>query len=287
MLLVLVALSVAGYAGPDFGPGTDLLARGPRGCPPLPADDTTPRAERVDTVVPRATAPTIVDHTPRTPDVAGIFADARQVLGGFEVLERVALPSSGIIVELRSDGPLVFDAAQLDELARLPLERHRRFTDRRIAALLSCYRDRVLGDLELAGTTLRIYVPYDHTTCYQEGRLRQVGGDTYATSCDAAGFTLPGVPLRMKLMGREVARIGNQPTIVVSGAARDRAVAEVRLAYHLVHEFIHHYDNALGLPPWTGTLSQYEQRAYYIERTLRAQLTEEGGPPLAIRYPAD
>ncbi|MDX1621075.1 MAG: hypothetical protein R3320_08805 [Nitriliruptorales bacterium] len=285
--LILVVLSIAGYAGPASSPPADVLARGPSGCPPLPRDDTTPKAHRVDEVVPRATAPTIVDHAPPVPDVAGILTDAREVLGGFEVLERLTLPSSGMVIEVRSDGPLLIDPAALDRLARLPLDRSRRFSDLRISALLDCYHERVLEDRELADSTLRIYVPSDHTTCYQEGRLTRVGGDTYATSCDAAGFTLPGVPLRVKLLGAEVARISSKPSIIVSGAARDRAVADVRLAYHLLHEFVHHYDNALGLRPWTGPLAHYEQRAYYIERTLRAQLTALGGPPLAIRYPVD
>ena len=284
--IALLGLSVAGYlGGSGWSPDTEVV-RAPAGCPGLPSSTATATNEQVAAVVPAASAPTAIDHAPRAPDLRAIFDDARALLGGFDVLQVVTLASSGIEVEVRSDGPLTIDEAELDALARLPLERHATFSDARVAALLACYEERVLVERELEGTRLRLYVPSDSASCFRDGQLSSIGDGGYRATCDAAAFTLPGVPLEVRLFGREVARFRNEATIVASGAAHDPVAAETRLAYNLVHELVHHYDNALGLGPWEGQLSHYEQRAYYIERTLRGSLEEEGGPPRAIRYRA-
>lgn len=285
-LLVGSVGSVAAYLDTTTMASPAEIVRVTPGCPGLPPATTTAPSDQVAVVVPRDTAPTAVDHIDGALDPRGVFTDARRLLGGFAVISSVTLPSSGIELEIRSDGPISVDEAELDALARLPLERHATFADARVAALMRCYEERVVVERELAGTKLRVYVPSDHAACFRRGRLSRVGNEAYAATCDAAGFTLPGLPLRLKLMGVEVANLSNEATIVVSGAAVDVERAEQRLSYHLLHEFVHHYDNSLGLPPWNGPLSHYERRAYYVERSLRTDLAEGSGPPIAVRYPA-
>lgn len=283
ILAGVVALAVVGYMGDVEWAATEVV-RTPDGCPNLPPSHATPAPQTAARVVPRETAPTVIDHAVEAPDVRGVFADARAVLGGFGVIGTMVLPSSGIEIELRSDGPLSIDEAELDALARLPLERHATFSDARVAALLRCYQERVMVERELQGTKLRLYVPSDHATCFSHGRLARVGKGGFTATCDAAGVTLPGLPLRINLFGKEVARFDNDPAIIVSGAAATPETADERLASHLLHELVHHYDNHMGLGPWNGPLSHYEQRAYYVERTLRASLKDEGGLPTPVRY---
>lgn len=286
LLFVASIASVARYmAATAVAAQPAEIVRVPPGCPGLPPPRATPSAQQVAQVIPRESAPTAVDHVDPAMNLGAMLTDARKLLGGFAVITRFTLPSSGIELEIRSDGPITVDQAEMDVIARLPLEQHATFSDARVAALLGCYRERVVVERELEGTRLRVYVPSDHAACFRLGRISRVGEGAFAATCDAAGVTLPGLPLKMKLLGMDVANLTNEATIVVSGAAVSVEQAEERLSYFLLHEMIHHYDNSLGLRPWSESLSNYERRAYYVERTFREQFRDAGGLPVAVRYP--
>lgn len=255
----------------------------PPGCPALPDHTPTDDGVRVGDVVPPEAAATAVDHARfGGVDVPGAVRDLHGVLSTYQPVAEAALASSGMRVAVLSDGPLEVDLDALDALARTWLERTDLYDDPRMRALVSCYRRRVLDERELAGSTLRIFVPADPRTCFNAARLVD-----RADGCTALGVTFPRVPGSLRVLGVEVARLRNHATIIVSPGVERHRGADLALARELVHELSHHIDNALGLPPWAGSLTQYEQRAYYVETVVGARVAADPSVlPLAIRYPS-
>lgn len=278
-----VGMSAAGYASAGITP-SDGAVRSPTGCPSLSDVDLVAEADRVETVVPAASAPTVSDHAGAGFDLRGAIEDVRGLSSRFRPVAEFVLASTGMEVTVLSDGPLEVDVDALDRLTRLPLTQPGMFGDTRVAEVQRCYAQRILDGRELAGHSLRILVPADPATCFRGGRLVPLGAD--AGSCDSAGVTLPQVSVRPQLLGMDLAHARAPATVLVTAATdparRDPAGV---LAGLLLHELHHVTENAFGLPPWSGSLRHYEQRAYYVERAVRRHLRSRGLTlPRPIRF---
>jgi hypothetical protein len=239
------------------------------GCPTLPGD----QGERPGTV----TATVDRDEVMVASDV--VFRNRPRPLGAAWDLVRapfrwssagaVVAPASGLSVEVFTDGPGVeVDTGEIDRLLGTVLTLD--VADARLAALLECYRERVIDGGELAGVTLRVIVPSDPAVCLQGGRLlsREVGG-----RCDAAALMLPPMGLR-------------PGTVVIAPGRSTPVEAERRAAIVLAHELVHQLDSHLGLYPSPWTWRAFEQRAHYVERAVDE--LDAGGEidlPRPIRWP--
>lgn len=282
LLVVTAGVALLGFTSEG---ASRTSTRAPSGCGALPAHTTADIGRRVTDRVPRTAAVTVVDHAvARGVDVRGAIADLRALHQRLRVRVRSTLPSTGIDVEVLSDGDVDVDLTALDALMRVPLEHHEHVEDPRLAAVLACYHRRIVAEREFAGTRLRLVVPADPRTCFRAGRLVVDGTNSDRLRCNAAGFTLPGAA-ELRVFGLDIVRLSSPPTIVVTpGIDPTSADPAGVLARLLTHELVHHYDNQMGLLPWTGSLAGYEQRAYYVERSVAR--ARRGEPlPRAIRFP--
>lgn len=180
----------------------------------------------------------------------------------FDVIAEGRLPTLGMDVEVRSDGPLGVDLAALDRTARTMLTMD--YPDPRFAVLVDCYRRRIVSGRELEGRTLRIYVPADPTACFQAGVLTPRGDG----GCDAIGFAIPDTQLIPSLARLRPLSLRWPATIVLAPGQHSThpEPVEQRAAQILVHELMHFFDNEMGLRPHPTALREYEQRAYYVEQ---------------------
>lgn len=279
-------LGAGGYASAGVTASDDAV-RAPEGCPTPPAIGVVPEKDRVDSVVPAASAPTATDHARAGVDLRGAYEDVRQLTARFHPVAEFVLPSTGIAVTVLSDGPIEVDAEAFDRLTRLPLTQPEMFRDARVAEVQRCYARRMLVDRELAGRTLRLVVPADPATCFRAGRLVAFGGEGEARACDSAGVTLPQVSLSPRLLGMDLADARAPATVIVTAATDpQQGDADRVLAALLLHELHHVVENAFGLVPWSGSLRHYEQRAYYVEREVRRHVRSRGlALPQPIRFP--
>lgn len=288
-VVALSATSTAGWVGFDASdvPADPTATRAPAGCPTLPDHADQDNGRRVRDVIPRDAAATAVDHANRGGvDIPGALQDFRELMSASSVISEIELPSTGLVVEVRSDGQLAIDPTALDELALAPLMLHHRFDDPRLSTLARCYERRIVHERELAGSRLRLFVPADPRTCFRAGRLTAAGDDPAVLRCDASGITFPVLPGSVRVLGVEVARLRSEAMIVVATGADSAETAPSIVALKLAHELVHHYDNAMGLLPWSSPLSHYEQRAYYIESRLRRWYDRpHRSLPLPFRFP--
>lgn len=289
-LLAAVSASTLGWASLGAAPPQldPTATRAPAGCDPLPSHDERDGGRRVRDVIPPGAAATAVDHAARGGiDVPGALRDFRELVAGYTTVAAVELPSTGMIVDVRSDGPIQVDATALDALAIAPLMLHHRFDDPRLSSLAVCYERRIVHQRELAGSRLRVYVPSDPRACFRAGRLTADPVGDGVRWCDASGITLPALSGPVRLFGMEVARLRTESSIIVAPGVANRRQAQPIVALELAHELVHHYDNVMGLPPWVSSLRHYEQRAYYIENRLREwYAAPDQELPLPIRYVA-
>jgi hypothetical protein len=281
------AMAVLAQPAPAATPAGAI--RTPPGCDGIRAADTVADADRVLTVVPPDTAPTAMDHVLPGVDVPAALAEFREILTGFTPVAAFELPSTGMQVTVLSDGALEVDAAAFDRLLRLSLDAPEVFADGRVADVQRCYARRLLHERELAGRSLRVLVPADPAQCFRAGRLVAITGEADAAACDSAGITLPAVDLRPTLFGLPLAELAAPATVVLTAAAPPGDPdADGRLARLLLHELHHVVENAVGLTPWNGSLREYEQRAYYVERSVRRHLRDAGMPlPQPVRFRSD
>jgi hypothetical protein len=191
--------------------------------------------------------------------------------GDYPVVAEGHLPSIGVDVEVRSDGALRVDLAELDAMAHQMLTLP--YPDPRFTVLMDCYRRRILSAGELEGRTLRIYVPADPTTCFQGGQLtpRRQGG------CDAIGVALPDTQLGPRFAAWRPASLRWPATIVIAPGQHSTHLepVEERAALTMVHELMHFFDNEMGLRPPPLALREYEQRAYCIEQVFERAVSRE------------
>lgn len=275
-LVTSIGASAAGYASTVVVASDDVL-RTPTGCPMVPPPEEIAAEDRVAAVVPRATAPTATDHARAGIDLRGALEDVRSLSSRFQPVADAVLPSTGMHVTVMSDGPIEVDIDELDRLTRLLLTQPDLFRNRRVAEVQRCYGERILRGRELEGHELRVIVPSDPATCFRGGRLVQLDAAMGARTCDSAGATVPELAVRPRILGLELGHARLPATVVVTAATdpahRDPAGV---LAGLLLHELHHVVENAFGLPPWSGSLRHYEQRAYYVEREVRRHLRSRG-----------
>lgn len=280
-VLVAGACSTDGHRGERTAAGLTVIQ--PAGCPDPtgPSRDEGPDGTPVAEAQPRERTKTVAHHA------TGIDIDIPRALRGIRRLGADSgpiavhtLPSSGIRVEVHSDGALDIDPTALDEAFAAPFDVEA-FGDRQLRSVMACYRDRILSGRELEGARVRLLVPSDPTTCMH----RVVTGVEAppGSVCRSGGVTLPEVDVSF---GGFV-RLAGSPMIVLAPAAADRdpdrpGRALTRL---LFHELVHLYDNAMGLFPRPGELMAYEQRAEYVERALvNHHGRQERDLPLPIRF---
>lgn len=241
--------------------------------------------ERISEVAPTTTAPTAVDNYPGADDepLRGAIAALRRDLPDFRTVASGVLPASGLDVEIRSDGPVEISLEELDRLTREVLRPETPYGDATVDAWMACNARRVLDEQVLAGRRLRILLPSDPQTCFRAARFTT---DPHG-GCDSHGVSLPEIDAKPRFLGFTLARLEAPPTIVVAPGEPYAVEAATRTARLLVHEFVHHVDNALGNLPWNGSLRRYEQRAYFVERTLvnRPPL-QWRDLPRPVRFPA-
>lgn len=282
--LAVLAAALVAFVTPS-GDVAGGVARGAAGCEVQLPDDSTPMDERVESVVPGSTAPTAMDHARPGVNVRESLAEVQALLSRFAVVAEFTLPSTGMQVSVLSDGPLQVDPDAFDRLVRLPLTQPRMYGDAAIAEIQGCYARRLIDEREFAGRVLRVFVPASPSRCFRNGILVDAGhGD--GNECDSAGVTLPQVELRPQLFGLEVGGAALPATVIVTAAVpRGHPDPDGRLARVLLHELHHVTENGMGLTPWAGSLRHYEQRAYYVERSVRRHLDRHGlALPRPIRF---
>lgn len=226
-----------------------------------------------------AGAATIIDHAGRSEDLeAGrVLAGVRDVVA-WPLRARVELPTSGIVVDVHSDGPVEVDTRELDRLAALPLLRYRELGDQRMRILWDCYRRRIIGDRELEGTHLRMFVTSDPSWCISGGT---VGPRPGPGKCVARGVSIPAVDVSVGRSQRPLVRMFSPATVVLAPGG------ESHVASVLLHELVHVYDNAMGITPTVEGLRPYEQRAYYVQGHFDAMWREaDEAAPQPLRFPA-
>lgn len=280
-VLVTGACATDGQRGGRTAAGRTVIQ--PVGCPDPtgPTRDEGPDGTPVAEAQPRERTKTVAHH------VAGIDVDIPRALRGIRGLGAHSgpiaahtLPSSGLRVEVHSDGALDIDPTALDEAFAAPFDLEA-FGDRQLRSVMACYRDRILTGRELEGTRVRLLVPSDPTTCLH----RTVTGAEAppGAPCRSGGVTLPEVDVSF---GGFV-RLAGSPLIILAPAAVDRDPAQPgrALTRLLFHELVHLYDNAMGLFPSPGQLMAYEQRAEYVERALvNHHRRQERDLPQPIRF---
>ncbi|MFP5308748.1 MAG: hypothetical protein ACLGIR_04125 [Actinomycetes bacterium] len=287
---LLVAATVAGALAAGALPsgrdtvraaGTDAVTSAPDGCV-LPDAATVPPEDRVASRIPPEDAPTAVDRTTAGVDVPGVLGDLRGFTRRTRTVGSWVLPSSGIWVEVLSDGDVDVDPMALDALLVATLTPVEGMRDARAVALLGCLHELVVERGTLGGSRLRLFVAADPRTCFRAGRLVDVDD-----GCDALGVALPPVDVRLRAFGRSIGGLAAPATIVVTaGTTGDGDDAAHRLASVLVHELYHHAENVGGLLPWRGPLVAYEQRATYVQRAVVEAAEDTGGLPVPLRLPA-
>lgn len=272
------------------GPGSDLDRSAasavirPAGCP-APATveiEDGPHGTPVEQAQPRERTATVAHHAAAARvDLPEAVRRVRGLFDGSELVASHTLSSSGIHVELHSDGPLRLHPADLEETFRAPFQPEA-VGDPELRAVLACYEDRIVGSRELDGVRVRILVPSDPRVCLH--RLVLGLDAPPGTPCRSGGVTLPAVDLSIG----GVVQLGGSGLIILAPAAVDadpqqpsRALTRI-----LVHELVHLYDNTMGLFPRPGELVAYEQRAHYIEAQVMSWYAGSGREvPRPLRYP--
>lgn len=260
--------------------------------PPRPAACATPHEhgipERIQQVAPPASAPTAVDHYARGSEereeapLRGAIEAVRRKLVDYGRVAAGTLPSSGIEVEVLADGPLEVSLEELDRLLVALLRPETPYGDPTVDAWMACNARRVLDERVLAGDRLRLLVPSNPHTCFRAARFTT---DPHG-GCDSHGVSLPEIDARPQVLGFTLARLEAPSTIAIAPGEPYAVEAATRAARLLVHEFVHYVDNELGNPPWAGSLRRYEQRAYFVERTLAERAPRDWLMlPRPVRFP--
>jgi hypothetical protein len=274
---VLRAVNRFAAAGAGGVRAAGAVTSAPEGCA-LPDPGVVRPEDSVASRIPPEDAPTALDRTAAGVDVRGVVDDVRGLTRGARTVGTWVLPTTGVVVEVLSDGDVSVDPMAFDDLLVAAVTPVPSMRDVRAVALLRCLRTLVVDQRILAGSRLRVFVPADPRTCFLTGRLVDVDD-----GCDALGVALPSVDVRLRAFGRPVGGLAAPATIVVAaGTDEDLDTAARRLASVLLHELYHHVENVAGLLPWRGPLQAYEQRATYVQRAAVAQAGDRLPLPLRL-----
>jgi hypothetical protein len=214
--------------------------------------------------------------------VPGIAAHVREMSRRFEERQTFTLETTGITVELLSDGPVAVNEYEFDRLIAMITGAEHPGVDRATVELLRCYHEALMETDDLAGRRLRLLVPADPEKCFVDLTVRRPPDG----HCNSTGLALPRFDVEVRAFRMPVAHLTFPDTVVVApGAGGDRDPRRAA-ALVLAHELVHYLDNQMGNLPPPDDHFEYEARAYAVERALRER-SRAGrlNLPLPISYP--
>lgn len=176
--------------------------------------------------------------------------DARTTLSQldrFRVIERFALPSSGVVVVVHSDGDVRPDVAAVDELFHARLRLHARHPHPLQRARMRCFKERIVDERAFAGSIVNLYVPSDPAMCIRNVRLvKRPPGSPWRDHCHWKGAT---PPVRLSGILGEV-RLSEYHMVIAPGITGwTNAQPNPVVARILRHESDHLWDWMMNVSP--------------------------------------
>lgn len=246
--------------------GTDTRASGSSG-----TRDARPRRQRV---------PSPMDgFSLRDLNIAQSMAQLRS----FDVVDRFDLPTSGITIVVRSDGPVKADPSAVDRILHARLRLHSAHQDAAERGRMRCFKQTIVDNQAFRGTIVNIYVPADPRMCIKNLRLVQrPDRSAWDRHCHWKGAT---PPTRFSGLLGEV-RLTEYHIVVAPGITRwsnvepDAALAEI-----LRHEADHLWDWMMDESPLN--VLENERRARRGDILVDRHARHAGAPlPNPFVYPA-
>lgn len=294
-VLVLLVAGCRGHMGPQTT-GVRIASEQPcsvpepepgRGGDPGPAPSTDTDLE----AAPGTRVATIYDHLAASDvTVVGLWDSLQRVSREFVHRMTLVLPTTGILVEVHSDGPVEVDPVAFDQLVATITGDHAGVAPD-VAELLACYHESIVDARRLDARRLRLILPSDPIQCLPAALLRADDAPLLGSGdCGSTGVTLPAMTASLGFPGLELLALSTVPTIVVAPGVDGGHESPARAAaLVLAHELVHYLDNQMGNLPELSVrgMRRYERRAYWLEDVLdRRDADGLVELPHPIRYPA-
>ncbi len=170
----------------------------------------------------------------------------------------------------------------IDELMHASLNESLTFDHITVSQFMECARDQILlshGGSLLEGERVNLYIASTPGVCWSNGHIQNFPEDSdvsYREFCDSSGATMKDLSFDIipGILSYE------QTWIAVMTHNYDINMAEQHISKNLMHEPIHLWQQALGLP---FKYHPNERLADFIEYQVKSQLYPDGFP-VAVQY---
>lgn len=192
---------------------------------------------------------------------------------------------SGANIHLYSDTDDAFsqvDKAAIDELVHSSLDENLTFDHITVSQFMECARDQILlsrGGSLLKDHRINLYIASQPGVCWSNGHIQTLPQDpevTYRDFCDSVGATVKD--LKFDFIPGILAY--EQTWLTVMSSRHDPVDAQSQVSRGILHEPIHLWQQALGLP---FKYDPNERLADYIEAKVRLQ-RYDNDLPVAVQY---